>query len=112
MADKDHHLWFTDRPQSVKQFKPQFKDEDIRSIHKSRIILGKDLVYVNCTLPKTADLPDKNTIAAVHQDLVNAQQLEASAFENHIPLLKASAENSFERAKKTSGVHQSISRFF
>ncbi len=100
VADKDHHLWFTDRPQSVKQFKPQFKDEDIRSIRKSRIILGKDLVYVNCTLPKSADLPDKNTIAAVHQDLVNAQQLEASAFENHIPLLKASAENSFERAKK------------
>ncbi|MBC2714946.1 MAG: AAA family ATPase [Desulfobacteraceae bacterium] len=100
VADKEHHVWFTDRPQAGQKFIPQFKDEDIRNIRQARKILGRDLIYVNCMLPKTADLPDKNTLAAVHQDLVNAQQLEASAVENNIPILRASATDSFERAEK------------
>jgi len=111
-ADKENHTWFTDRPQAEQQFIPKFNDEDIRSVRNARKILGKDLVYVNCILPKTADLPDKNTIASVHQDLVNAQQLEASAVENEIPLLRASATDSFERAEKLlESVNQLIDFF-
>jgi hypothetical protein len=100
VAEKEHHAWFTDRPQPGKKFTPQFNDDDIRSIRNARKILGKDLVYANSKLPNASDLPDKDSIAAVHQDLVNAKHLETSAFENKVPVLRTSATDSFQRAEK------------
>lgn len=92
------HEWFPDSLTS--NAKSSFTDEDIASARQARRQLGTDIVYLSVELPSLSDLPDTAALAAVHQDLVNASELDKKARIQQLPMLTLSANDAVGRAKK------------
>ena len=98
VTEKEQYAWFPD--QLVSDAKPKFTEQDIANVGDARRVLGHDLVYLNAELPSLADLPDTAAIAAIHQDLVNANELERRAREDQLPELSLTIKDALERARK------------
>ncbi|MFX0199561.1 MAG: AAA domain-containing protein, partial [Candidatus Hodarchaeota archaeon] len=111
MADKARHSWLPDRPGADKKFNPRFTDKDISSVRSARKALGKDLQYIDKTLPSIGDLPDVASLVAIHHDLVNAERLEHQTNAQNIPILSVAVPDAFERTKKVLTVIKEIIRF-
>ncbi|MCG8561716.1 MAG: AAA family ATPase, partial [Hyphomicrobiales bacterium] len=112
VADGANHIWFTDRPGPQKEYAPQFNDQDIARLREARQVLGANLQYLGKALPSLSDLPDGATVAAIHEDLVNAGRLEAEAAEHGIPALSLSAPDAVLRANKLDKAIQRVVRMF
>jgi hypothetical protein len=97
IAEREQHTWFPDRLSA--DARPQLSDEDIALLRQARKVVADDLTYLNADLPALSDLPDSATLAAIHQDLVNAQTLDQQAQERGIAMLSLSADNAIERAQ-------------
>lgn len=98
VGDRARHAWLTDRPGPQREHSPRFKDEDIALVGEARRVLGANLQYLGKTLPSLSDLPDGANIAAIHEDLANAERLEEEATEHRIPALSLSAPDAEARA--------------
>lgn len=110
--NRDHHSWLPDRPKSGEKFKPNFIDSDIARVRAARKKIGRDIVYVDKTLPCLNDLPNSTTITSIHQDLATAAKIEKDAAEQQLPLLSISKPNVLERAQKLLDAVEGIIRFY
>ena len=96
VSEREQHAWFQDRLSA--EAVPQFNDEDIALLRQARKAVAEDLTYLNAELPVLAELPDAATLAAIHQDLLNAQALDQQAQTGGIAILSLSSDNAIERA--------------
>jgi very-short-patch-repair endonuclease/transcription elongation GreA/GreB family factor len=111
--NRDKHVWFPDRPAGSNplKFKPQFTDNDIHQIRIARKLLGSDLRYAQCKLPNPGDLPDQETVKAIHQNLVNADALENKAQKDNFPSISMTVSDAFQRAENLLALIKEIISF-
>jgi very-short-patch-repair endonuclease len=101
VAGLEQHRWFPDHLTTDHTSMPQFTDADIASIRDARRRLGADLKWAYCVIPSPNDLPDAASLAAVHEDLVHAEQLQRVAQDESIPPLALSVDRALDRADET-----------
>jgi very-short-patch-repair endonuclease len=98
VTNRERSAWFPDQPGPEPHFEPRFTDADIAAVRAARKALGADLVYSQHTLPSPNDLMDAPSLAAIHEDLVNAERLQQVALEESVPPISLSVERALERA--------------
>ena len=96
------HEWFPDALGLDARFDPKFSDEDVTALRAARILLGKDIRYLDLDLPTPSDLPDAARIAAAHRDLLNAERIAREGKESHRAVLSSSVANAVQRAETLS----------
>ncbi|MBF0202763.1 MAG: AAA family ATPase [Desulfamplus sp.] len=107
--DTGKHNWLTDELGSSEKYNPKFTDSDIAKMRTARRKVGKDIVYVDKSIPNIQDLPDSANIAAIHDDLSTSAKIAENAQNNHIPPLAVSIENAVDRAKQLKKPLQQLS---
>lgn len=107
--DTGEHDWLPDKLGSSEKYIPKFTDSDIAKIRAARRKVGKDIVYVGKSIPKTQDLPDSANIAAIHDDLATSAKIAENSKNEHIPPLAVSVKQSVDRAKNLIKPLQTLS---
>lgn len=107
--DTGVHDWLPDELGSSEKYTPKFTDLDIAKIRIARRKVGKDIVYVDKSVPNIQDLPDSANIAAIHDDLSTSAKIAENSKSSHIPPLAVSVEQSVDRAKKLTKPLQELS---
>lgn len=92
------HAWLEDRPDPGSSGDPQFNEADITALRNARSLVGSDLVYLDAHLPSVNDLPDGAGLAAIHEDLANAERLARQTGSGSIPPLSITPERALDRA--------------
>lgn len=108
VADRQRHGWLEDRP-SVGQA-PPVTDEAFAALRDARKRLGEDIAYVGVALPSPNDLPDAAVMAAIHNDLVNAQELSHRIRAGEIPPMSLTADRAMERAEALRRALEALGR--
>jgi very-short-patch-repair endonuclease len=72
VAAADRHAWFADRP-STSSAEAAPAQSEIEALRSARAKLGAWLGYLGVVLPSLDDLPDGETVAQWHDDLLRAQ---------------------------------------
>ncbi len=75
VAERDAYLWFVDRPLKFAA-ETGLADKDISALAQARGRLGGFLDHLGVAFPDPSDLPDANSVASWHDDLVTAAQQE------------------------------------
>lgn len=107
--DTGEHDWLPDELGSSEKYTPKFTDSDIAKIRAARRKVGKDIVYVDKSIPNTQDLPDSANVAAIHDDLATSAKIAENSKSGHIPPLAVSVEQSVDRAKNLIKPLQTLS---
>ncbi|AWN42605.1 AAA domain-containing protein [Methylobacterium durans] len=72
------HGWFEDRPDAV-SVEAAPRDERVDALRAARLALGPRLEQIDCLLPTVDDLPDGDTVARLHDDLIRSERFAAAA---------------------------------
>ncbi len=112
LADRKKYEWFPDRPEEGKDFIPLFSDGDIREIRNARKKLGPDLSYQGKKIPEPSDLPDKDSLASVHGDLLSAGRIERQAEDGELPILSTTAPDAEARAEELLEAVNAVEDFY
>lgn len=67
------------------EFQPRVTDEDMTALRDARRVLGKDLDYLEASIPQLSELPDPDVITQLHQDLVQHERLRRAVENGEIP---------------------------
>lgn len=96
----DLHQWFDDElPENVAI---AVTDEEITILRQSRKLVGKNIAYVGCSIPKASDFPAWVDFLALHRDLVRAKTIEAAVEKGVVLPLIDSTSETFTKADKLS----------
>jgi very-short-patch-repair endonuclease/Cdc6-like AAA superfamily ATPase len=104
VENRERHAWFPDQLGPEPHFEPRFTDADIAAVREARKALRADLEYVQHSLPSPNDFPTAATVAALHEDIVNADGLRQRALQENAPLISFSVERALERTTETLDV--------
>jgi very-short-patch-repair endonuclease/DNA-directed RNA polymerase subunit L len=74
---RDTYSWLQDELGIEENYQPQFGQEDVVRLREARRTLGKDIEYLNATLPELCDFPAPEKILQIHFDLGRLAALEA-----------------------------------
>ncbi len=77
IENEDRFSWFDDDLPVDGATSLQFDDEEINSLRHARIRVGKDLCYINASLPSPDDLPAWQELVGIHRDLISARSIDA-----------------------------------
>ncbi len=99
VREQDQHVWLRDQLDLEANFDPLFGEEDVAAARRARKAVGVDLAYLGRALPSIADLADAVTVAALHQDLVAASNLEQRIADETLPVLSVTAPDAATRAE-------------
>jgi very-short-patch-repair endonuclease len=95
----EEHQWFDDEPPPTTDGTLPFDDSDINALRQARIRVGKDLVYVGCSLPSPEEFLSWADVIGLHRDLVRAKSIDASVTQGSVFALVDSRLETFERAQ-------------
>jgi transcription elongation GreA/GreB family factor/very-short-patch-repair endonuclease len=112
VREQDKHAWLDDELDLDPKHEPYFTDEDIAAVRTARKVLGIDLTYLGKVLPSLSDLPDSTMLAALHQDLVGAANLEQRIANESFPLMSITARDAATRAETLLTIIEEIIEFF
>jgi transcription elongation GreA/GreB family factor/very-short-patch-repair endonuclease len=111
----DTYSWFDDRPDTDEV--PALDEDLLEKARQARIRLGSDLIHISTELPGPTDLPDTARIAALHEELLGATQLEQEVAEGSLPPMSISAVDALSRCRallthvvQVRGLHDLIER--
>ena len=99
LQDAQVHEWFDDEPPATKDGFLQFDDAAVIALRRARMVVGKDLGYLGCSLPAVDVFPVWADLLSLHRDLVKAKSIEASVTQGEILALVDSRLETFERAQ-------------
>lgn len=74
-------------------FAPQFSDSDIVRFREARRTLGRDISYLESSLPQLVDFPDSMALLETHQDLSQFEKLKEDIAIGAIPTLSDSTQD-------------------
>ncbi len=112
VREQDKHAWLHDELDLDAKHEPRFADEDVAAARSARKALGADLVYLGKVLPSMADLPDATAIAGLHQNLIDAANLEQRIARESWPALSMTARDAASRAEELLTVIEHVIEFF
>jgi very-short-patch-repair endonuclease len=91
--------WITDAIEITPEFAPQFSDADIVQLREARRILGKDIDYLDASLPQLVEFPDSKALLEVHQDLSQFEKLKQGVENGDVPALADSSQETLNLAQ-------------
>ena len=91
--------WITDPLGITPEFAPQFSDADIVRLREARRILGKDIDYLDASLPQLVEFPDSKALLEVHQDLSQFEKLKQGVENGDVPALADSSQETLNLAQ-------------
>lgn len=91
--------WITDTLGITPEFAPQFSDADIVRLREARRILGKDIEYLDASLPQLVEFPDSKALLEVHQDLSQFEKLKQGVENGDVPALADSSQETLNLAQ-------------
>lgn len=91
--------WFDDEPPASTDGSLSFDDSDISAVRQARMRVGKDLLYVDSTLPAPSAFPGWEVLLGLHRDLVKAQAIDASVLLGGVLPLVDARIDTFEKAQ-------------
>ena len=99
LKDAEAHQWFDDSPPASKDGALPFDDAAVTSMRRARMLVGADLVYLDCSLPAADSFPVWADLLGLHRDLVKAKSIEVSVTQGAILALVDSRLETFEKAQ-------------
>jgi len=98
LAQMEAHHWFDDHLPADASEVPPLSEEDVAELRQAREKARSDLANVGLVLPPAAQLPDWNTLATLHADLVRARTIEAHVQSGALHALRDASFETFEAA--------------
>jgi very-short-patch-repair endonuclease len=95
VAERDAFKWFVDRPLHFTS-ETSLEDRDITAVFEARARCGELIDHLTVELPSPLDLPNADTIARWHDDLIAAAQHGQTAGQGPIQNLRISADNAVQ----------------
>ncbi|MBI3620993.1 MAG: AAA family ATPase [Nitrospirae bacterium] len=92
--------WITDALEITPAFAPQFSDSDVVRLREARRTLGKDIDYLDASLPQLVEFPDSKTLLEVHQDLSQFEKLKQRVEHGDVPALADSSQETLTFAQQ------------
>lgn len=92
--------WIPDSLGIAPEFAPQFSDTDVVRLREARRALGKDIDYLDSSLPELVAFPDSKTLLDVHQDLSQFEKLKRGIDNGDVPALADSSEETITLAQE------------
>ena len=92
--------WITDALGITPEFAPQFSDADIVRLREARRTLGKDIDYLDASLPQLVEFPDSKALLEVHQDLSQFEKLKQGVENGDVPALADSSQETLTLAQQ------------
>ena len=92
VAEREAFRWFTDRPLHFAS-ETSLADGEIAGLFEARVRCGELIDHLDVGLPSPLDLPDADTIARWHEDLIAAAQHSEAARQGPVRNLRINAEN-------------------
>lgn len=99
LKNQDNYGWLEDEINS-KLNTLQFRDDDIKSLRKSRADVASDIIYLDHSLPVCDVFPEWTTLSYLHNDLVRARNFKEKVDSGCVIPLSDSTPETFEEAKK------------
>ncbi len=75
VAEPERSTWLEDFIDATPEFGARFTDSDVIALRQARKVLGGDLAYLGMIIPRPEELPDDDSMVAVHRDLSRAEEL-------------------------------------
>ncbi|NLU43151.1 MAG: DUF559 domain-containing protein [Firmicutes bacterium] len=82
------------------EFRPQITDEDMTALRDARRALGKDIDYLEASIPQLGELPDPDVITQLHQDLAQYERLRRAVEAGEVPGLANYGPGMLQSAKE------------
>jgi len=76
VSNAGDYEWIPDALGTTSAFTPQFSDADVVRLREARRALGKDIDYLDASLPQPGEFPDSGALLEVHQDLSQFEKLK------------------------------------
>ena len=92
VAEREAFQWFVDRPLSFVS-ETSLDERDVTALFDARIRCGELIDHLSANLPSPLDLPDAETIARWHDDLIAAAEHGQAAGQGPARTLRITAEN-------------------
>ena len=92
--------WITDALGITPEFAPQFSDADVVRLREARRTLGKDIDYLDASLPQLVEFPDSKALLEVHQDLSQFEKLKQGVENGDVPALADSSQETLTLAQQ------------
>ena len=100
VAKADQFEWIPDLLGIAPDFTPQFSDQDIVRLREARRALGKDIDYLDASLPQLIEFPDSKALLEVHQDLSQFEKLKHGVENGNVPALADSSQETLAVAQQ------------
>jgi len=91
------HDWFLDAVPTDSD--PNLLNESVDHLRELRLELGKDLVYLDHTLPDPMELPEAQEVGQIHEDLMNAENIRIQQEAGDLPPLIDTRPETREKAQ-------------
>lgn len=95
-----HFEWIPDVLSVGQDFAPKFTDTDVMRLREARRILGRDIDYLNASLPQLVEFPESRLLIQVHQDLSRLALLSKQMATGQTPELVDSSQDTIAAAQK------------
>jgi hypothetical protein len=92
VAEREAFQWFVDRPLRFVS-ETSLEERDVAALFEARLHCGELIDHLEADLPSPLDLPDADTIARWHDDLIAAAEHGLAAGQGPVRNLRISAEN-------------------
>jgi len=92
--------WIPDALGITPEFEPQFADADVVQLREARRTLGKDIDYLDASLPQVVEFPDSKALLEVHQDLSQFEKLKQGVEKGDVPALADSSQDTLTLAQQ------------
>ena len=102
--------WIPDPLGIGPEFGPQLSDADIVRLREARRALGKDIDYLDASLPQLVEFPDAKALLEVHQDLSRFEKLKQDVAKGVIPALADSSQATLALAQRLLNQIEAIQR--
>ena len=89
--------WLPDELGIASEFAPQIGDADVVALRAARRAPGRDIDYMDASLPQIIQFPDSSELLEVHRDLSQFEKLKASIEKGEVPALATSTGQTFDR---------------
>jgi hypothetical protein len=100
MAQADEHQWLDDDLPEQEDGRLPFNESDISALRLGRLKVGRDLLYLKCSVPAADDFPPWEVLAELHRDLERSKAIDAELVVGAVLKLKDSTLETFEGAKR------------
>jgi very-short-patch-repair endonuclease/phosphopantetheinyl transferase (holo-ACP synthase) len=102
--------WIPDQLGIGPEFASQFSDADIMRLREARHTLGKDIDYLDASLPQLVEFPDSKSLLRVHQDLSQFEKLKRDVEHGDVPALADSSQETIAGAQKLPTAIEALQR--